>query len=268
MAELVELLPPIEPLTYIDALVCRIQPQECSKLIKQLAEELPLGTLGHLKRVRRSKKRPRDEETTLEVVLGDANLVAASIVDQLGISGVYKVQVPARPATSKDEWRSMQAIWPTSAFHEHTEPQLSDQELDYMRRGIQQAITDSCTLILSPETGEVVARSSTECHHGHRNPLQTPVIQAIQAVSRLERQVAENAGMTSDSFQKGQYLCTGYDVFTKDEPSVYEAMALVHARVRRVVFQQAAGDGSGGFLDYTVHALPGTNHRYRVFQLR
>jgi hypothetical protein len=41
------------------------------------------------------------------------------------------------------------------------------------------------------------------------NPLNTPVMFAIQGVSRLERQAALGQGLDSESFRRGQYLCTG-----------------------------------------------------------
>lgn len=66
-----------------------------------------------------------------------------------------------------------------------------------------------------------------------------------------------------------QYLCTGYDAYLTKEPEIYEAMALVHSRIRRVIY--GIGDtlngGLGGTGDQNaVHCLPGTNHHYRVFK--
>jgi hypothetical protein len=42
-----------------------------------------------------------------------------------------------------------------------------------------------------------------------KNPLNSPVLFAIQGVSRIERLSALGHGMDSESFRKGQYLCTG-----------------------------------------------------------
>jgi tRNA(Arg) A34 adenosine deaminase TadA len=65
-----------------------------------------------------------------------------------------------------------------------------------------------------------------------------------------------------------------YDVYVTREPNVYEAMALVHSRVRRVVFG-VRDRGTGGLGGATgaadgrntgIHSLPGTNHHYRAFR--
>ena len=100
------------------------------------------------------------------------------------------------------------------------------------------------------------------------NPLCTSVVLAIQGVSRTERAAAEGSGICSEDFQRGQYLCTGYDVYCTREPDVYESMALVHSRARRVVYgiadTRAGGLGGAGAVRQ-VHSLPGTNHHYRVF---
>jgi tRNA(Arg) A34 adenosine deaminase TadA len=73
-------------------------------------------------------------------------------------------------------------------------------------------------------------------------------------------------------------LCTNYDVYCVREPTVFEAMALLHARIRRLVFCQArsavssavVGDDNTndrGITQHMIHALQHTNHRYRAFQL-
>lgn len=75
-------------------------------------------------------------------------------------------------------------------------------------------------------------------------------------------------------------MASRYDVYLTKEPDVYEAMALVHSRVRRVVFGVpdtnmgglggAAGrnaSGGGNASVPGIHYLPGTNHHYRAFRL-
>lgn len=59
-----------------------------------------------------------------------------------------------------------------------------------------------------------------------------------------------------------------YDVYLTKEPNVYEAMALVHSRVRRVVFgvEDREMGGLGGTTIAGIHSLSGTNHHYRAFR--
>lgn len=74
--------------------------------------------------------------------------------------------------------------------------------------------------------------------------------------------------LPSFSFQR-------YDVYLTKEPNVYEAMALVHSRVRRVIFGVVDNEmgGLGGASNSAnsqntgIHSLPGTNHHYRAFRL-
>ena len=78
-----------------------------------------------------------------------------------------------------------------------------------------------------------------------------------------------------------KYLCTGLDLYVTKEPTIYEAMALLHSRIRRVIFTIPISNHSIEIGAYTgihstiskdikmtspIHSLPGANHHYRVFQ--
>ena len=130
------------------------------------------------------------------------------------------------------------------------------------------------------------------------NPLATPVLLALQGVSRREREAKVRAdGATNievpsngaDSVQKeeeqqqrGQYICTGYDMYSFYEPNVFEAMACLHSRLRRLIYfipspKDESLDSNNwidpvawgcGLSKHDVHNLAGTNHNYRAFEYR
>jgi tRNA(Arg) A34 adenosine deaminase TadA len=227
---------------------------------------------------------------------------------------IQKISVPGRPPQSELEWKAFQTQWPTTFFFNKSkefrqaERKLSEQEIAQMRLGMEAAIEDAqltlkttnasqrqtCsnsvgTVIMDPQSGKIVARAAQEIvlqqeliNHGGRsnfNPLATSLLYAIQNASRHERKVAVQQGMDSADFQGGQYLCTGYDVYTTYEPTVFEAMAAVHSRIRRMVVggrfattklqkgytTEANISSSSGLVEMKVHSLPGTNHKYRAF---
>ena len=64
-----------------------------------------------------------------------------------------------------------------------------------------------------------------------------------------------------------QYLLTGCDAFLTHEPGLMDAMALVHARVSRVIFARPSSlIGRGAFLCAApIHEACGLNHRYLVY---
>lgn len=222
------------------------------------------------------------------------------------VENIQTMAVPGRLPDSEEEWKGFHAKWPTAFFPKKTkefrikEQTLSGQEVEQMKLGMEMAIRDalhhssatcspskfSGAIILDPTSGKVVGQASTErdvqlkCADRY-NPLATSILYAIQSVSRREREYAIQQGMDSTTFQTGQYLCTGYDIYTTHEPTVFEAMAAVHARIRRMVVglectattttQQHAEkqqQHASGLVKFKVHSLPGTNHNYRAFLCR
>ncbi|GKY95461.1 hypothetical protein MPSEU_000507700 [Mayamaea pseudoterrestris] len=271
-------------------------------VIKEVVDE-DSAELTTLPKRRRSNA---DETIRLEIVLGAVSSLDAKFQDATvelqqtyDLRSIYKRSVPSRSAESEEEFKEFHSVWPIVYFANRTlecrerERQLSQEDIDMMISSMKAAIHDANeqvdgmtskrrvgTVVVDPKTGRILARSSderqlqtTSCGSSSNtislNPLATSVLFAIQGVSRMERHHAMNHGMNSSTFQTGQYLCTGCDVYTTLEPTVYEAMALVHARVRRLVIgcrrRTLGNDAPGGLTDLSVHALPGTNHKYRAF---
>ena len=294
----------------IDAFAIEIEPKQCSQIVKQLSKELPLPPrFQHLKRVRKpttnnhkpdalggdsspSSPPTKKRKLLLQVLIGgeDETVAAATILAESNNNetppSFHKVVVPGRPPETKEESLEFNnELWPTHFFplktetHKQQELALTDPvEVEKMQQFIEESITTQTVLIVDPSAQSIVSRSNDESEMQNittaENPLATPILLALQGVSRKERDAALQKSLTD--FSKGQYLCTGYDLYTYEEPTIYEAMSCVHSRLRRVIFFDAAdnNDCSGedkqvwrnGCSRHYIHCLPGTNHKFRSFQ--
>lgn len=76
-----------------------------------------------------------------------------------------------------------------------------------------------------------------------------------------------DASIDPEAAGEKPYLCTGYDCYVVREPCAMCAMALVHSRVRRVVYsvRDSIGGALGGLL--RLHNHRSLNHHYQVFHL-
>ena len=63
-----------------------------------------------------------------------------------------------------------------------------------------------------------------------------------------------------------QYLCTGLDMYVSKEPDLMSSMALVHSRIRRVVYWEE--DNAEGCLGSKakIHLIKSLNHHFEVFR--
>jgi tRNA(Arg) A34 adenosine deaminase TadA len=270
--------------------------------------------LSHLKRVKKTTASITTTTTTtntennngeaptkkpkllLQVLLGTENTIKdfddlpkklEELLEAPLLVSLVSVTVPGRPPQSQSEAQEFKGLWPTNFFplksDEYKQQQLalSQSEESFMKQIMDTfVLAHHEVVIVDPSNQQIVARSKDEQQQQqhqrqrsiHTNPLATPILLALQGVSRLERQAATNK--SKEDFTKGQYLCTGYDLYTYYEPSIFEAMACVHSRLRLLVYynnnNKEDGDGFGVWRHacsrHSIHCLPGTNHQYRAFE--
>lgn len=151
-------------------------------------------------------------------------------------------------------------------------------------------------IIVNPLTNVLVGSGVDESRH---HPLKHPVLNAVQEVAAwqvllwyqdlvqyhkcfddgnsplsstmkllLNTETALDTGDKAGHLHLPPYLCTGYDCYVFREPCAMCAMALVHSRLRRIVFCE--GDESSGMLGGSgvrLHSLKSLNHHFVVYQM-
>ncbi|EJC98874.1 uncharacterized protein FOMMEDRAFT_128553 [Fomitiporia mediterranea MF3/22] len=107
----------------------------------------------------------------------------------------------------------------------------------------------------------------------------TPAVEVIagkltdsltSSLTSMTDSVSENTGAETPRLNGSNYLLTGLTLFTTHEPCMMCSMALLHSRVREVVFLHAmdATGGCGGAdgRGTCVPRLKGVNHRYNILR--
>ena len=126
-------------------------------------------------------------------------------------------------------------------------------DADYMLRALEQART--AQQLGEVPVGAVLVHNSTIIAAGHNRPIgaHDPTAHAEIEALRLGAQ------------RLGSYRLPDTVLYVTLEPCVMCAAALVHARVRRVVFGafDAQAGAAGSLID--VFRLPGLNHQVDVF---
>ena len=287
----------------VDCYVATVAPRACGALVqrvgawegRQKEQERTNGTLSttttsfktDLSHLRRVRPRPDGQ---LDVLLGAVADVECAFDDDDSFPDRWGLQrdqiriepLSARMAETKAEQTQFNQTWPTifaprrTVAYRRQQHSLAhnEKELAQLLAGVEAALhDDSGGVVICDAMGRIHGRAREEelrqipphaATFPSQNPLATPILFAIQAVSRQERAMACDKGLQHPDFTTGQYLCTGLTCYTVHEPSALEAMALTHARINRVVFGVPAKEKIGGFTHHCIHHLPDTNHRYRA----
>lgn len=258
---------------FVEAFAVQVEPQRCGPLIRQLQNQET--ELQHLKRVKNipdpiaarhdndAHKRQKVSEQRLVLLGTDCNAMEQYLKQYT----IHRVLIPKRPPNSESEWNTMNEKWPTKKVNylaieqEQQARRIQPEENRLMEKTIQQIVLEEKdTVLLDPSSGDIVGRASVErrlqlgASNSTSNPLQTDILYAIQNVSRRER-----------TKRSASYLCTGFDLYTIQEPSLFEGMAALHSRVRRIMFVHPSPN-LGALTHYSLHTLTSTNHHFRAFR--
>jgi len=244
--------------------------------------ELDASELGYLKRVRKQG----DKSTFLLSVSPEP----PSLPQDINLSDPFLITVPASAAVTPTSLSLKTLLWPT-IYAPRRKGEVEDWSQgkarwawEAMRVVVQEALRwrDKGELPIAayvPAPYEAPEDAPPPIAFMAHDTRQTTAHPLRHAVMNVIRQIADHRASSDveplepelspdgDSPRNGtNYLLTSQILFTTHEPCIMCSMALLHSRVKEVVYlhPMAKTGGCGGAI--CLPTLPGVNHRFSICQ--
>ncbi|CDU16913.1 cytidine/deoxycytidylate deaminase [Plasmodium yoelii] len=83
---------------------------------------------------------------------------------------------------------------------------------------------------------------------------------------KMDEDILENCINSNNVINSDQYLCTNYYAYLTHEPCFMCAMAMVHSRIKCVIFDKVNKENGALFSRGKLHCLKSLNHHFKVYK--
>jgi tRNA-specific adenosine deaminase 3 len=279
LGEMVELLPPeySRGASLVSFHVALVPKSSGNRMLKLLQSKLPLGPdLIHLKRARSEKG--SGSAGHLEVLVcpegAEPPTEVKALVDEDAASGAtwQVAKVPQHSALTRAQLAEWSQYWPLTFRKPSLEPlelptELVERYTALLRRAqeLSAATGGRCACVIVDRDGRELA-ATTDTSAPDR-PLRHAVMSGIEAIADARVAASAKAG-TKRAIADDEHLCCDCEVVTTHEPCLMCAMALVHSRVKTVVYLRPDPEFGGLGGKVSLHTCSSLNHQFRVLTWR
>ncbi|KAG9048985.1 hypothetical protein FS837_011536 [Tulasnella sp. UAMH 9824] len=277
-----------------------LEPRKIGLLLEHIrlnSDSYRTEALDHLKRIRRVTG-PDDSEPRTQLALSphiESSPGPPSLPPHLSdfASSPFVVTVPSTHAVNQTQLTRKNVLWPVCYYpmlETKKEKEWTKQEVEGMREGAKKAIEAGreakkqlgelpiaayVTTTFDPEVAASTSTSWTDydTRNSTHHPLRHACMNIIRKVASSDSALSASS---TDTTQQPSYLLTGYTLFITHEPCIMCCMALLHSRVKDVVYikpmPKTGGLGGRGadehkaLVEDSVPGLKGVNHRFGIWR--